>query len=232
MVSEVNAFELDRRPKKGIVANPNCSTMQLLVALSPIHDAVKIDRLHVVTYQSVSGAGASAINELREQTRALLKGEKPVCDKFPVPIAFNAIPHIDEFLDNGFTKEEMKIVWETHKILGSDSIKVSATAVRIPVFRGHSEAVYLTTHEYLGAETVKSMLGKADGIKVVDNPQPGGYPTALTHADGSDHVYVGRIRDDLFERRGLHLWVVSDNLRKGAALNAIQIAEILAKRHI
>ena len=232
VVPEVNPKALDRRPPKGIVSNPNCSTMQMLVALAPIHREVGIERLNVATYQSVSGAGSQAISEMREQTRALLGGGEAVCEKFPVPVAFNAIPHIDEFLDNGYTKEEMKVVWETHKILGNEKISVSATAVRIPVVRGHSEAVHLTTHDYLGAESTRSLLRRQEGITVVDDMAPGGYPTALTHADGSDQVFVGRIRDDIFERCGMHLWVVSDNLRKGAALNAVQIAELLAQRHL
>ncbi len=230
VVAEVNQQELDRRPERGIVSNPNCSTMQLLVALKPIHDRVGIERLHVATYQSVSGAGASAMSEMLEQTRAALDGREPVCERFPVPVAFNAIPHIDEFQENGFTKEEMKVVWETHKILGDSSIGISATAVRIPVMRGHSEAAFLTTREYLGAESTKALLEEAPGIVVVDERAPGGYPTALTHADGDDSVYVGRIRDDIYERCGLHMWIVSDNLLKGAALNAVQVAELLVER--
>lgn len=232
VVVGVNSDALENRPEKGIVANPNCSTMQMLVALGPIHEAVEIEKLHVATYQSVSGAGALAIEEMLQQSRDILEGKDPACEKFPVQIGFNAIPHIDEFLDNGFTREEMKVVWETHKILGTESISVSATAVRIPVVRGHSEAIFLTTREYLGAESARALLQKTPGLEVVDEARPGGYPTAATHADGSDLVFVGRIRDDIFERCGLHLWVVSDNLRKGAALNAIQIAELLAQRHL
>ena len=231
VVSEVNAGALDERPPRGIVANPNCSTMQLLVAVAPIHRQAAIERMHVATYQAVSGAGAKAIEDLKKQTAAALEGKRPGRGSFQAPISFNVIPHIDEFQDNGFTREEMKIVWETHKILGDERIKVSATAVRVPVVTGHSEAVHLTTERYLGSAQARTLLAGSPGVTVIDRAEPGGYPTPLVDADGSDDVFVGRIRDDLNERCGLHLWVVSDNLRKGAALNAVQLARILAGRH-
>ena len=232
VVTEVNPQDLEERPRKGIVANPNCSTMQLLVALNPIHQAVGIDSFYVATYQSVSGAGAAGINELEKQVMTMLRGETPEKSKFTDVIGFNIIPHIDEFQDNGFTKEEMKIVWETHKILKDDSIKVSATAVRVPVFYGHSEAVRLVTKEHIAVKDVRKLLSDAPGISVIDDRSNGGYPTPLSHGAGNDEVFVGRIRQDLDDENALHLWVVSDNARKGAALNTVQIAEILYKNHI
>ncbi len=228
VVAEVNPEALADRPR-GIIANPNCSTMQLVVALAPIHRAVGIARINVATYQSVSGAGRSAMEELGRQTAALLNFQPHEPVKLPVQIAFNLIPHIDEFLDNGFTREEMKMVWETRKILGDDSILVNPTAVRVPVFYGHSEAVHLETREKLSVERARELLASAPGVEVVDEPVDGGYPTPVTHAAGSDPVYVGRIREDLSHPRGLNLWVVSDNIRKGAALNAVQLAELVVK---
>ena len=227
VVSEVNPEAAKRRPR-GIIANPNCSTMQMLVALAPIHRAVGIERINVATYQSVSGGGRSALEELGRQTAALLSFQAPDPQRFPVQIAFNLIPHIDDFLDNGFTKEEMKLVWETRKILGDESIQVNPTAVRVPVFYGHSEAVHLETREKLSAAQARELLAAAPGIEVVDEHAPGGYPTPVTHASGNDAVYVGRIREDISHPRGLDLWVVSDNIRKGAALNAVQLAELVA----
>jgi aspartate-semialdehyde dehydrogenase len=229
VVSEVNPQALESIPR-GIVANPNCSTMQMLVAIAPIHRAVGISRINVATYQSVSGAGRSALEELGKQTANILSFQDPNPQRFPVQIAFNLIPHIDEFLDNGYTKEEMKLVWETQKILGDAGIKVNPTAVRVPVFYGHSEAVHLETKSKLSAADARKLLETAPGVVVVDDRQAGGYPTPVTHASGQDAVYVGRIREDVSCENGLNLWVVSDNIRKGAALNAVQIAELLAEK--
>ena len=227
VVSEVNPEAIKNRPR-GIIANPNCSTMQMLVALKPIHDAFGITRINVATYQSVSGAGRSAMEELGRQTAQLLNFQGAAPEKFPVQIAFNLIPHIDEFLDNGYTREEMKLVWETRKILGDDSIQVNPTAVRVPVFYGHSEAVNVETREPVTAAAVRELLRKAPGVEVVDAPRAGGYPTPVTHASGQDPVYVGRIRQDESHPRAVNLWIVADNIRKGAALNAVQIAELIA----
>lgn len=227
VVSEVNPDQVANRPR-GIIANPNCSTMQMLVALGPIHRKVGIERINVATYQSVSGAGRSGLEELGRQTGALLNFQAAEVERFQVQIAFNLIPHIDDFMDNGFTKEEMKLIWETRKILGDDSIQVNPTAVRVPVFFGHSEAVNVETKTKITPEEARKLLKSAPGVEVVDERKPGGYPTPVTHASGNDAVYVGRIREDLSHPRGLNLWIVSDNIRKGAALNAVQIAERVA----
>ena len=227
VVSEVNPDAIRNRPR-GIIANPNCSTMQLMVALKPIFDAAGIERINVATYQSVSGAGRSGLEELGVQTGKLLNFQDIEPKKFQAQIAFNLIPHIDDFLDNGYTKEEMKLVWETRKILGDEAIQVNPTAVRVPVFYGHSEAVNVETRDKLSAQQARELLERAPGVVVVDERKAGGYPTPVTHASGSDAVYVGRIREDLSHPRGLNLWVVSDNIRKGAALNAVQIAELVA----
>ena len=228
VVSEVNPEAAKNRPR-GIIANPNCSTMQMLVALAPIHREYGIERINVATYQSVSGAGRSALEELGRQTGALLNFQDADPQRFPVQIAFNLIPHIDDFLDNGFTKEEMKLVWETRKILGDDSIQVNPTAVRVPVFFGHSEAVAIETKKKVTPEAARALLEQSPGVEVVDERKPGGYPTPVTHASGNDAVYVGRIREDFSHPRGLNLWIVSDNIRKGAALNAVQLAELVAQ---
>jgi aspartate-semialdehyde dehydrogenase len=232
VVPEVNPQAIAGYKTRGIIANPNCSTIQMLVALKPIHDAVGIERINVATYQSVSGAGRRGIEELASQTASLLNG-KPVekGGKFPKQIAFNVLPQVDEFQDNGYTREEMKIVWETHKIL-DPAIRVNATCVRVPVFFGHSEAVHIETRDKLSAEKARSLLAKAQGVVVLDERRPGGYPTAVTEAAQGDAVYVGRIREDLSHPRGINLWVVSDNVRKGAALNSIQIAELLVKSYL
>lgn len=227
VVAEVNPEALAERPR-GIISNPNCSTMQMMVALAPIHRAVGIERINVATYQSVSGAGREAMEELGRQTGALLNFQGAQPERFPVQIAFNLIPHIDEFLDNGYTREEMKLVWETRRILADESIQVNATAVRVPVFYGHSEAVHIETRERIDAVTARALLQEAPGVTVVDERAAGGYPTPVTHASGDDQVFVGRIRADLSHPRGLNLWIVSDNIRKGAALNAVQIAELVA----
>ena len=227
VVSEVNPEAAKNRPR-GIIANPNCSTMQLMVALKPIHDAAGIERINIATYQSVSGTGRKALEELGRQTAALLNFHGAEPEVYPVQIAFNVIPHGGDFTDNGYTTEEMKLVWETRKILGDDAIRVNATVVRVPVFYGHSEAVNIETRDKLDAAAARALLEKAPGVEVVDEREPGGYPTPVTHASGTDAVYVGRIREDLSHPRGLNLWVVSDNIRKGAALNAVQIAELVA----
>jgi len=226
VVSEVNPEAAKQRPR-GIIANPNCSTMQLMVALAPIHRAAGIERINVATYQSVSGTGRRALEELGRQTAGLLNFQPVEPEIYPVQIAFNVIPHGGDFDDNGYTSEEMKLVHETRKILGDEAIRVNATVVRVPVFYGHSEAVNVETRDRLGAGEARRLLQAAPGIEVVDERADGGYPTPVTHASGKDAVYVGRIRDDLSHERGLNLWVVSDNIRKGAALNAVQIAELL-----
>ncbi len=232
VVSEVNPHAIAQHTNRGIIANPNCSTMQMLVALAPIHRAVGIERINVATYQSVSGAGRSGMEELGRQTAALLNFQDAEPKKFPAQIAFNLIPQIDDFQDNGYTKEEMKMVWETRKILEDASIQVNPTAVRVPVFYGHSEAVHIETREKISAERARELLRAAPGVVVVDERKPGGYPTPVQHAAGKDEVFVGRIREDLSHPRGLDLWVVSDNIRKGAALNAVQVAELLVKTYL
>jgi aspartate-semialdehyde dehydrogenase len=226
VVSEVNPDQIANRPR-GIIANPNCSTMQLMVALAPIHRAVGIERINVATYQSVSGAGRSGLEELGRQTAAMLNFQEVKTERFPLQISFNLIPHIDDFQDNGYTKEEMKLVWETRKILGDERIQVNPTAVRVPVFYGHAEAVHIETRDKISADEARRLIAAAPGAVVVDERKPGGYPTPVTHAAGNDPVYVGRIREDISHPRGLSLWVVADNIRKGAALNAVQIAELL-----
>jgi len=231
VVSEVNPGEVKQRPR-GIIANPNCSTMQMLVALAPLHRKYGITRINVATYQSVSGAGRSAMEELGQQTAQLLNFKDVAPEKFPLQIAFNLIPHIDSFEDNGFTREEMKLVWETRKILGDDSIAVNPTAVRVPVFYGHAEAVHLETRDKVSADAAREVLAAAPGITVVDEREEGGYPTPVTHASGRDAVFVGRIREDISHPRGLNLWIVADNIRKGAALNAVQLAELVAAESV
>ncbi len=232
VVPEVNPEKVAGYRSRGIIANPNCSTIQMVVALKPIHDAVGIERINVATYQAVSGTGKEAIEELAQQTALLLNG-KPVEPRvYPKQIAFNALPHIDVFLDNGYTKEEMKMVWETRKILGDESIQVNPTCVRIAVFYGHSEAVHIETRGKITAEQARALLEKAPGVQVMDERAPGGYPTAVTEAAHHDAVFVGRIREDISHPRGLDLWIVADNVRKGAALNSVQIAEILVKDYL
>ncbi|HZX80521.1 MAG TPA: aspartate-semialdehyde dehydrogenase [Lysobacter sp.] len=226
VVSDVNPDALRDRPR-GIVANPNCSTMQMLTALAPIHRAVGIERINVATYQSVSGTGRRALEELGRQTAALLNFQDPKPEVYPVQIAFNVIPHGGDFQENGYTSEEMKLVWETRKILGDDRIQVNPTVVRVPVFYGHSEAVHIETREKISAESARELLASAPGVEVVDERVAGGYPTPVTHASGNDPVYVGRIREDISHPRGLDLWIVADNIRKGAALNAVQLAELV-----
>ncbi len=232
VVPEVNPDAIAAYKARGIIANPNCSTIQMVVALKPIYDAVGIERINVCTYQAVSGAGRSAIEELAQQTQDIFNTREIKNKVFPKQIAFNVLPHIDVFLENGYTKEEMKMVWETRKILGDDSITVNPTTVRVPVFYGHSEAVHIETRDKIAAEQARDLLSRAPGVCVVDERKPGGYPTAVTESVGKDEVFVGRIREDISHPRGLNLWVVSDNVRKGAALNSIQIAEHLVKKYI
>jgi aspartate-semialdehyde dehydrogenase len=232
VVSEVNPHAIAQYTNRGIIANPNCSTMQMLVALAPIHRAVGIERINVATYQSVSGAGRSGAEELGRQTAAMLSFQEAAPLKFQAQIAFNLIPQIDDFQPNGYTKEEMKMVWETRKILEDETIQVNPTAVRVPVFYGHSEAVHIETRDKITAQAARELLQRAPGVVVVDERQPGGYPTPVSHAAGKDEVFVGRIREDISHPRGLDLWVVSDNIRKGAALNAVQVAELLVKTYL
>jgi aspartate-semialdehyde dehydrogenase len=232
VVPEVNPRAIGGYRQHGIIANPNCSTIQMLVALKPLHDAVGISRINVCTYQAVSGTGKEAIEELALQTRRQLDGNTVTPEVYPKQIAFNVLPHIDVFLDNGYTKEEMKMVWETRKIMGDDTIQVNPTAVRVPVFYGHSEAVHIETRRKLTAARARELLVQAPGVVVLDEHNDGGYPTAVTEGAGHDPVYVGRIREDISHPQGLDLWVVSDNVRKGAALNSIQIAEILVNEYL
>lgn len=232
VVPEVNPHAVENYKTKGIIANPNCSTIQMVVALKPIYDAVGIERINVATYQAVSGTGKEAIEELAKQTAALLNGKEIDCQVYPKQIAFNALPHIDIFMENGYTKEEMKMVWETRKIMGDETIRVNPTTVRIPVFYGHSEAVHIETRDKISVEKVRELLAAAPGVQLLDERKDGGYPTAVTEAANRDPVYVGRIREDISHPRGINLWIVADNVRKGAALNSIQIAEILLQRYL
>jgi aspartate-semialdehyde dehydrogenase len=232
VVPEVNAEAISGYTSRGIIANPNCSTIQMVVALKPIYDAAGIERINVATYQAVSGAGRDAIEELVRQTTALLNGRPLEIEGAAKQIAFNVVPHIDAFQDNRYTKEEMKMVWETRKIFGDPDILVNPTAVRIPAFYGHSEAVHIETRDKISAAEVCELLRNAPGVELVDGVETGAYPTAVTEASGKDPVYVGRVREDISHPRGIDLWVVADNIRKGAALNSVQIAEILAKNHL
>jgi len=224
VVPEVNSHDL--KWHKGIIANPNCSTIQMVVVLKPIHDAARIRRVVVTTFQSVSGTGKKAMDELLQQTTDLLNFREVKCNVYPHQIAFNCLPHIDKFLENGYTKEEMKMVDETKKIMGDDSIRVTATTVRVPVFRGHSESINIETEKKMSANEAREVLSAAPGIVVFDAPEKNVYPLAIQVA-GKDETYVGRIREDESIHNGLNLWIVADNLRKGAALNAVQIAEKL-----
>lgn len=231
VVPEVNAHAIADYRNRNIIANPNCSTIQMLVALKPIHDAVGISRINVCTYQSVSGAGQQGIEALAGETTQLLNG-RPIesTGKFSRQIAFNVIPQIDVFMDNGYTKEEMKMHWETQKIMGDDSISVNATAVRVPVFYGHAEAVHIETRHPISVEQVKALLAEAPGVVLLDDNAE--FPTQVGNAQGQDDVFVGRIRKDLSHEHGLNLWVVADNVRKGAATNSIQIAEHLIRDYL
>ena len=232
VVPEVNPHAIADYKVRGIIANPNCSTIQMLVALKPIKDAVGIKRINVATYQAVSGTGKEAIEELVGQTANLLNAKPIKTEVYPKQIAFNVLPHIDVFLDNGYTKEEMKMVWETRKIFEDGTIEVNPTAVRVPVFFGHSEAVHIETGEKITAEKARELLSRAEGVVVLDDRNDGGYATAVTEGANNDPVYVSRIREDISHPKGLDMWVVADNVRKGAALNSVQIAEILIKEYL
>jgi aspartate-semialdehyde dehydrogenase len=232
VVPEVNQAAIAQYPARRIIANPNCSTIQMVVALKPIYDAVGIERINVATYQAVSGAGRQAVEELGEQTAQLLNFRPVEPRVIPKQIAFNCVPQVDKFMDNGYTKEEMKMHWETQKIFADQSIRVNATAVRVPVFYGHSEALHIETRQRISAAAARELLMRAPGVQVLDEHKPGAYPTAVTEAANHDTVYVGRIREDMTHERGLNLWVVGDNVRKGAATNAVQIAEILAREYL
>lgn len=230
VVPEVNPQALADYRNRNIIANPNCSTIQMMVALKPIYDAVGISRVNVSTYQSVSGGGKAAMDELAKQTADLLSG-KPVETKvFSRQIAFNVIPQIDSFEENGYTREEMKMVWETKKILGDDSVLVNPTAVRVPVFFGHGESLHIETKTQISAEEVKNLLSQAPGLVVCANDED--FPTQIGNASGSDQTYVGRIREDISHPNGINMWIVADNVRKGAATNSIQIAELLIKDYL
>ncbi len=231
VVPEVNPEAIAQYKNRGIIANPNCSTIQMVVALKPIHDAVRIKRIVVSTYQAVSGTGKKAIEELDLQTRAIMNDQKPVVKVYPHQIAFNCLPHIDIFLENGYTKEEMKMVRETKKIMNDSSIAVTATTVRVPVFHAHSESINIETEKKITADEVRKLLATAPGVRVVDNPGFKLYPLAID-ASGGDDTLVGRIREDESIPNGINMWVVADNIRKGAALNAVQIAEILIQTYL
>jgi len=232
VVPEVNPQAVAAYTNRHIIANPNCSTIQMVLALKPIDDAAGIERINVATYQAVSGTGKEAIEELAKQTADLLNGRPVQTAVYPKQIAFNCLPQIDVFQDNGYTKEEMKMVWETRKIMGRPEIAVNATCVRVPVFYGHSEAVHVETREKITAREVHELLSRAPGVTVLNDRKDGGYPTPATEGANSDPVFVGRIREDISHPRGINLWVVADNVRKGAALNSIQIAEILVKSYL
>jgi aspartate-semialdehyde dehydrogenase len=231
VVPEVNPEAIAFYKTRGIIANPNCSTIQMVVALKPLHDAARIKRIVVSTYQAVSGTGQKAVEELAAQVRALILGQEAKIQVYPYRIAFNVFPHIDVFLENGYTKEEMKMVNETRKIMGDDSIQVTATTARVPVFYGHSEAVNIETEKKLTADQVRDLLSRAPGVKVVDDPAERQYPMPLDAA-GQDLTLVGRIREDISIPHGIDMWIVADNIRKGAATNAVQIAEVLAEKYL
>ncbi len=232
VIPEVNPHAIADYGPRNIIANPNCSTIQMLVALKPIYDAVGIKRINVCTYQAVSGTGKEAISELADQTAKLLNGQPAECNVYPKQIAFNALPHIDTFQDNGYTREEMKMVWETQKIFEDPDIQVNPTCVRIPVFYSHSEAVHIETARNITASQVRELLAQAPGVVVMDERCDAGYPTAIGDSAGEDPVFVGRIREDISHPSGINMWVVADNVRKGAALNSVQIAEVLIKNYI
>ena len=232
VVPEVNPGAVANYGNRNIIANPNCSTIQMLVALKPIYDAVGITRINVATYQAVSGTGKEALEELGKQTAALLNMKEIETQVYPKQIAFNVLPQIDVFMDNGYTREEMKMVWETKKIFEDDEIEVNPTAVRVPVFYGHSEALHIETKEKITTLMARDLLENAPGVTLMDTREDGGYPTAITEGAGNDPVYVGRVREDISHPRGLDMWVVSDNVRKGAALNSVQIAELLVEEYL
>lgn len=230
VIPEVNPHALADFRNRNIIANPNCSTIQMLVALKPLHDAYGIDRINVSTYQSVSGAGKKGIDELVSQTAQLMNGRPVETEAFPVQMAFNVIPQIDSFEDNGYTREEMKMVWETHKIMGDESIRVNPTAVRVPVFYGHAESIHVELRQPVSAEDVKQLLEQAPGVVLMREDKE--FPTQVSHASGQDQTFVGRVREDISHPNGINLWVVADNVRKGAATNSLQIAELLIKDYL
>lgn len=232
VVPEVNPERIAMYTNRGIIANPNCSTIQMVVALKPLHDAVGISRINVATYQAVSGTGKKAVSELINQVGELLNGRPVKPSVYQEQIAFNVLPHIDAFQENGYTREEMKMVWETQKIFEDDSILVNPTAVRVPVLYGHSEAIHVEFKSPLSAEKARKLLSAAPGVQVIDNPSKAKYPTPIKNAAGHDTVFVGRIRQDISHPCGLNIWVVADNVRKGAATNAVQIAEILQRDYL
>lgn len=232
VVPEVNPEAIADYTNHNIIANPNCSTIQMLVALKPIHDAVGIDRINVSTYQAVSGTGKTGIQELASQTANLLNVKEIKTEVYPKQIAFNVLPHIDTFQDNGYTKEEMKMVWETKKIFGDETIKVNPTCVRVPVFYSHSESVHIECKKPIRAEDARKLLENMEGVEVLDEREDGGYATPVTDSVGNDPVFVSRIREDISHPNGLNMWIVSDNVRKGAALNSVQIAEKLIKLYL
>lgn len=232
IIPEVNEDAMEGFNKRNIISSPSCTTIQMLMALKPVYDAVGIKRINISTYQSVSASGKDAAEELASQTAALLNFRDVKCKIYPKQIAFNVLPQIGELLDNGYTNEEMKLVWETQKILNDDSIGVNATAVRVPVFIGHAAAVNIETAGKISAAKVCQLLQQAAGIKLLNKQQTGGWPTPVTEATGNDSVFVGRVREDISSENGINLWIVTDNMRKGAASNIVQIAEILVKLYI
>ncbi|WP_415891811.1 aspartate-semialdehyde dehydrogenase [Neptuniibacter sp. PT8_73] len=232
VVPEVNPEAVAEYPNRGIIANPNCSTIQMLLAVAPIHRHASVKRINVATYQAVSGSGKSGVEELAGQTAKLLNAQTPESKVYPKQIAFNVLPQIDALQDNGYTREEMKMVWETQKILGDEGVMVNPTCVRVPVFFGHSAAVHIECWDPISAEEVRELLGHSAGVEVVDDQEEGGYATAVTDAAKNDDVFISRIREDISCENAINLWVVADNVRKGAALNSIQIAEILIQQYI
>jgi aspartate-semialdehyde dehydrogenase len=231
VVPEVNPDAVADYKNKGIIANPNCSTIQMVVALNPIYRNFGIKRLVISTYQSVSGTGVKAVSELHEQVKAYVEGGDPVAEVYPHPIAFNVLPHIDSFLDSGYSKEEVKMVNETRKIFDDQNIRITATTARVPVFNSHSESVNIETHKHATCEQIRELLKIAPGVKVLDDPKNNVYPLAL-EAHGSDLTFVGRIRQDLSIENGIDMWIVSDNIRKGAATNTVQIGKLLAEKYL
>ena len=232
VIPEVNPDSIVNYSARNIIANPNCSTIQMLLAVAPIHAEVGVERINVSTYQAVSGSGKKGLEELAKQTTSLLNARELEVNVYSQQIAFNVLPHIDVFMENDYTREEMKMVWETQKILEDENIIVNATCVRVPVFHGHSESVHLDTTSYISAPEVREMLTQAPGVQVIDQPAQQEYASAVVNASGSDDVYVSRIREDLAGNNGINMWVVSDNGRKGAALNAVQIAELLIEKYL
>lgn len=232
VIPEVNPHAIADYKQRGIIANPNCSTIQMLVALKPLHDAAGITRINISTYQAVSGTGKAAIEELAGQTAKLLNGQEAEAKVYPKQIAFNCLPQIDVFQENGYTKEEMKMVWETNKIMEDESIRVNPTCVRVPVFFGHSEALHIETRDNISAARAVELLSAAPGVTVMDDRVDGGWATAVTESAGEDATFVSRIREDISTENGLNMWVVADNVRKGAALNSVQIAELLAEQYL